>query len=180
MSKAFLKDDAQDEQIVVSARPPLPPGTPNYVTSRGLKLLNGELAELTAERTQLQSGAGDALERARRLAALHEHIEALRERLASAELVRHAPQDAPQDEVGFGATVTTRALSGKFAGETRRLTIVGVDEAAAEEERVAFVAPIARALMGHRVGDSVPMQMPRGKQVLEVAAIDYEIDYEET
>lgn len=172
MSKAFLKDDAQDEQIVVSARPPLPPGTPNYVTSRGLRLLKDELAELTAERARLQSGEGDALERARRLAALHERVDALGDRIASAELARHTQQD----EVGFGATVTTRALSGKFAGETRRFTIVGVDEAADDEERVAFVAPIARALMGHRVGDSVQMQMPRGKQVLEVVAIAYEGD----
>ena len=170
MSKAFLKDDAQDEQIIVSARPPLPPGVPNYITPRGLGLLKDELAELTVERAQLQSGEGDALERARRLAALNERVDALGDRIASAELARHTQQD----EVGFGATVTTRALSGKFAGETRRLTIVGVDEAAAEEERVAFVAPIARALMGHRVGDSVQMQMPRGKQVLEVVAIDYE------
>ena len=33
MSKAFVKeDDAQDVPLVVPARPPLPPGTPNYVT----------------------------------------------------------------------------------------------------------------------------------------------------
>lgn len=171
MSKAFLKDDAQDEQIIVAARPPLPPGIPNYVTPGGLKLLKDELAELMATRTRLQSGEGDEPERVRRLAALNERADELGERLASAKLAR---QDTPQDEVGFGATVTTRTLSGKFAGEVRRFTIVGVDEAATGEERVAFVAPIARALMGHRVGDKAQMQMPRGEQVLEVVAIDYE------
>lgn len=174
MSKAFLKDDAPDERIVVAARPPLPPGTPNYVTPRGLRLLQDELAALTTERSRLQSsvtGEGDAPQQARELGAVQERLDGLSERLSSAQLVAVAEQP---DEVGFGATVTTRALTGKFAGEESRFTVVGVDEAAAAEARVAFTAPIARALMGHKVGEQAQMETPRGRQLLEVVATEYE------
>lgn len=167
MSKAFLKDDAQDEQIAVPARPPLPPGTPNYVTPRGLRLLEAERAELSAERARLEAGAGGDLERARRLAALQERAAALEARLKSAEVVRAGPPGV----VGFGATVTVRTLSGRFAGEERRLTIVGVDEAAADEDRVAFTAPVARALTGHKAGERAQMETVRGRQTLEVVAV---------
>ncbi len=173
MSKAFLKDDAPDEHVAIIARPPLPPGTPNYVTPRGLRLLRDELAHLSAERAQLQSGvSGDAPEQARRLGAVHERLSELIERLESAQLV--APGEAQRGEVGFGATVTARTLTGKFSGEENRFTVVGVDEAADDETCVAFTAPIARALMGHKVGEQAQMQTPRGKQLLEVVATDYE------
>ncbi len=174
MSKAFLKDDAQGERIIVAARPPLPPGTPNYVTPRGLQLLQTERAALIAERARLgdgkDDGANDDAERARQLAALRERLEGLEGRLSSVQVV----QTALQGEVGFGATVTVRTLSGRFAGEERRFTVVGVDEAATDENRVAFTAPIARAPSGPKVGEKAHMQTPRGKQTLEVVAVDYE------
>jgi transcription elongation factor GreB len=168
MSKAFVKDDAHDE-VIVAARPPLPPGTPNYVTARGLSLLEAEREALLAERSRLQSAAGDDLERARGLAAVAERLEALTERLGSAQLLR--PDPARRAEVGFGSTVTTRALSGRFAGEEQRFTITGVDEAAGDDTRVAFSAPIARALQGRRLGEQVTMKMPRGEQTLEIVAL---------
>lgn len=177
MSKAFLRDDAPDEHIVVTARPPLPPGTPNYVTPRGLQLLQAELAELSAERARLQGDhsdahAGDAPQQARDLGVVQERLDGLRERLSSAQLVDAL--EARPGEVGFGATVTARTLSGKFAGEENRFTVVGVDEAAGDETRVAFTAPIARALMGHKVGEQAQMQTTRGRQLLEVVAAHYE------
>ena len=172
MSKAFLKDDAQDEGILVAARAPLPPGVPNLVTARGLELLEKEYQGLLSERTRLQTGTGNDLERARELTALQERLDALTDRLNSAQLV----SDKTPGTIGFGATVTTRALSGKFKGEEQRFRLVGVDEAAADESNssVAFLAPIARALEGHNVGEQVKMQTSRGSQVLEVVAVTYE------
>jgi transcription elongation factor GreB len=49
---------------------------------------------------------------------------------------------------------------------------VGVDEADAASGRVAFVAPLARALLGKRVGDAVTLRTPRGEEELEVVAIE--------
>src|SRR5690606_1876965 len=93
-------------------------------------------------------------------------------RLASAKVVD--PRSQPHDEVRFGATVTLRTLQGERPGEERRLTLVGVDEASAAEGRVAFTAPIARAVLGKRVGDTAALRTAHGEEQLEVVAINYE------
>ena len=72
----------------------------------------------------------------------------------------------------LGATVTVRTVSGERTGDERRLTIVGVDEADAANGRVAFVAPIARALLGCEVGEIATLQTPRGEELLEVVSVD--------
>ena len=157
MSRAFIKEDSASEEVVIPPRAPLPPGTPNWVTPRGLTLLKAELAELQAEHER----ASDP----RQLAIFQGRVDLLEGRISSAKV---APP-GKADEVGFGATVTVRTAS----GEERRLSIVGVDEASIAEGRVSFIAPIARALMGHRVGDEVKVETVRGKQVMRVVEIAY-------
>ena len=169
MSKGFTKDDAVDEPLVVPARAPLPAGTTNYVTPRGLSLLRAELGELTAARARAQAAAagGDA-DSIREATLLATRIGELEIRISSAELVDPATQ--PQSEVRFGATVTVLAED----GTARRYRIVGVDEADAAAGRIAFVSPLARALLGLRVGDVAVARTPRGDEELEVTAIIYE------
>lgn len=60
MSRAFVKNDASDERILVPSRVPLPPGTINYVTPRGMTLLREELAALEAERLEARTNRGAA------------------------------------------------------------------------------------------------------------------------
>jgi transcription elongation factor GreB len=59
-------------------------------------------------------------------------------------------------------------------GEIRQLQIVGVDEANPAAGLIAFVAPMARALLGRRAGDVVTLRAPRGPEDLEVLGIDYD------
>jgi len=75
----------------------------------------------------------------------------------------------PSDEVRFGATATVRDES----GAERCYQIVGVDEADAREGRVAFILPIARALLSRKVGELTALRTPRGEEELEVAAVSY-------
>lgn len=166
MSKAFTKDES-DPQVtdVVTPRAPLPSGTPNYVTPRGLGLLRSELAQLEAERSGLAGGDDAARRAAARLAA---RIAELEGRIATAVAIDPAAQ-AP-DRVRFGATVQVRAPDGGL----RRFQIVGVDEADPQQGRIAFVAPLARALVGQAVGAEVTFQSPRGREELEVVEILYE------
>jgi transcription elongation factor GreB len=166
MSKAFTKDDAPQAPLVIPPRAPLPPGTPNYVTAQGIALLR---AELEAERARLNGDERDP-ERARKLVVTDARIADLAARIATASVVD--PRGQPRDRVRFGATVILRTLSGDSAGEERRFVIVGVDEAAPAAGRVAFLAPIARAIMGLRVGDTATLRTPEGEQLLEVAAIE--------
>ena len=171
MSKAFTKDDAWDEPVVVPPRPPLPAGVPNYVTPRGLRLLRAELAELEAERHRLDSARSDDVEWRRHQTVMARRLAELTARLASAEVID--PRRQPHDRVRFGASVMLRTVAGDRAGEERRLSIVGVDEADASTGRVAFVAPIARAVLGCAVGETVSLDTPRGEELLEIVSIDF-------
>ena len=174
MSRAFIKEDAAGEEIIVPARAPLPAGETNHVTPRGMELLTSELAELTAEQVRLQAAEVEEPSRARRLAVLRSRIEDLEIRISGAVIAD--PGAAPRDEVGFGATVTALNLGGKFAGDEIRVTIVGVDEAEPEQGLVAFTAPIARALLGRRRGERVSLKLGGGEQTLEVTGFGYDVD----
>lgn len=167
MSRAFVNEDDVVGQPVVPPRASLPPGVPNYVTARGLELLHAERAELEAERARIDADRSDEAERTRGLNYISIRLADLSARISSARLVKSENQ--PQDEVRFGAAVTLRTRT----GEERRFTIVGVDEASASEGRIAFTAPVARAILGMRVGEEATLRTPRGEEVLEVVAINY-------
>jgi len=146
VSKAFTKDDRPDEPLVLRRRPALPEGVPNYVTPRGLRLLREHLAQ------------AEGAQRAE-----------LEQRLASAVL---APPAGERGDIRFGAHVTLRSAD----GQVRTVQIVGVDEADPAAGSIAFVAPLARALLGHRAGDTVTVRAPGGAEDLEVTAVDYEAE----
>lgn len=166
-SKAFTSEETPDDPIVVPPRAPLPAGVPNYVTARGLMLLRDELADFERERNALATTPLDDFAGERRRKVLTAKIAALTGRIASAELVD--PRRQAREQVRFGATVTVR----DDAGETARYTIVGVDEAAPAEGRIAFLAPLARALTGLGVGDTARLETGAGFRELVVEAIEY-------
>ena len=172
MSRAFVKEDDAGEPPIIPPRAALPPGTPNYVTPQGLEKLRAELAELEAERSQVESNRENEADRTRQLTVLNGKLSALTARLASAKVVE--PLNQPADEVRFGATVSLRTRSGGKPGMTRRFTIVGVDEASVEEGLIAFVAPIARAVTGARMGDIVKLRLGRVEEEVEVVEIRYD------
>lgn len=167
MSKAFTSEETPDDPIVVPPRAPLPSGVPNYVTARGLARLRAELAALERERAALADDGSEDGERARRLARNTGRIAALAERIASAQVVD--PRLQPRDDVRFGATVTLRTEEDARV----RYTIVGVDEADPAAGRIAFLAPLAHALTGLRVGDTATLRTAQGERTLEIEAIDY-------
>jgi transcription elongation factor GreB len=172
MSRAFVKDDADRESVVVTHRAPLPEGLPNLVTPAGMAALRREHEELRAERRALL-GNGEAQDAVRRLAALADEIDALEARLASAQVVQ---TPAPgTTEVRVGATVTVRdvAASDGPAGRTDRFTIVGVDEADPLEGKVAFTAPVAQASLGRHVGDEAMAEVGDATRRFRIEAVDY-------
>ncbi|MBD2703494.1 GreA/GreB family elongation factor [Spirosoma sp. BT702] len=172
MSSAFLKNETADAPVVIPARAPLPPGTPNYVTPHGLVLLRSELTDLETKRAHLQATeVDDENERSRRLAWLNGSIANLNQRISSARVV-----DAQeQDRIRFGATVGLRIQTGKLAGTERQFTIVGVDQANATQGLIAFTAPLAKTLQGKRIGETVMVPSLQGKEQMEVISIRYGI-----
>ena len=166
VNKAFTKEDESLEPALVPPRASLPAGTPNYVTARGLELLQAELSRLDDERAKVDRTIKPE-ECAIQLGRLAAQRNALEERIAAATLVDVAKQ--PRNEVRFGASVDVRTAAGKL----RTYRIVGVDEAEPTAGLVAFVSPLARALLGRNVGEIVTVRTPRGEDELEVVCIVY-------
>lgn len=167
MSKAFTKEDVQDQPLFVPARAPLPEGVPNYVTAHGLMLLQEERREWLAERGRVESSSTGEEERKLELGAIAQRLAELDARLASATVVDLSKQ--PRDEVRFGARVTVLT----DADEKRQYQIVGVDEADAAKGKVSFLSPIARAMIGLQVGDEASLKVARGMETLEIVKIEY-------
>ncbi|MDQ2792571.1 MAG: GreA/GreB family elongation factor [Bacteroidota bacterium] len=171
MSRGFTREDDAQTPPIIPPRAALPPGTPNYVTPAGLEQLRAELATLEAERALAEADHSNDTDRTHRLSRCNGRLALLLERLGSAKVV--VPAGRPPKEVRFGATVTLRTISGGEVGFERKFTIVGVDEADVALGKVAFVAPIARAVQGAKLRQQVPLKLGPQAEVVEVAGIAY-------
>ena len=171
MSRGFVKEDDAQTPPIIPPRAALPAGTLNYVTPAGLAQLRAELAALEMARAQAEASHDNDTDRTRQLSLHNGRLALLIERLASARLVDPAGQ--PTGEVRFGATVTLRTVSGGKVGFERTFTIVGVDEADVVLGRVAFVAPIARAVQGLKLGKTATLQLGPKPETVEVVRIEY-------
>lgn len=161
MSRAFVNEDAGNDRPDLPERP-VPPG-PNFVTPRGLAALQRSLAACQSELTRLKARA----ERLDKLpeAAAERDIRWLEARLKAAVTIDPAAHDLT--EVAFGLAVTVADEDGR---ETT-YEITGEDEADARIGRIAPNAPLARALLGAQVGDSVTWARPVGDRQLEILRI---------
>jgi transcription elongation factor GreB len=186
MSKAFVKesddeDDLPDEPPETLAA--LPIGAKNYITPDGLRRLQDELKHLQQiERPKVvdivswaagngdRSENGDYIYGKKRLREIDRRSRFLAKRLEIAEVVDPARQ-AHLDRVFFGATVTYANQT----GDERTVAIVGVDEVDADNGKVSWVSPIARALMKAREGEIVELRTPHGVEPIEVVEIRYDI-----
>ena len=171
MSRGFVKEDDAQTPPIVPPRAALPAGTPNYVTPNGLLQLQAELAELETTRAQAAANRDNDTDRSHRLSLLNGRLALLTDRLATAKVID--PTTQPPGEVRFGATVTLHTLSGGKVGFERTLTLVGVDEADVAAGKVGFVAPIARALVGAKLGEVVTLPLGPKPETVEVAHISY-------
>ena len=165
MSRAFVKESDEDSASEELPERPLGPG-PNYVTARGLEALRARLKELREERERLAAAAEPMAKQ--RLAEVKRDIRYFTAQLDRVTLVDMAGQ--PRDEVHFGARVTIRDEGGR----DHSFHIVGDDEADVAGGSISWASPLARALIGARVGDTVKWQRPAGASEVEIVAIDYD------
>jgi transcription elongation factor GreB len=165
VSKAFTKDDDAGTPQFVRSRPPVPQGTPNYVTPRGLAALRAEHVRLEEQRARWEA-AGDTAA----AGAISARIVELDARIGSAVVVASPAAGQARETVRFGASV---AVVGE-GGVERHFQIVGVDEADAAAGRIAFTAPLARALLGRRVGDLAEVDTVHGEETWSIRAIGYD------
>ena len=154
---------------------------PRFITPVGFARIRGEYDELFGiERPKLvetiawaaangdRSENGDYIYGRKRLRELDRRLAYLGKVMKNAKVVDPASQSA-RDQVRCGATV-------ELADEDdnrRTLTIVGDDEADATSGMIGWSAPLARALVGARIGDERVVRLPSGEKSYEVMRIDY-------
>ncbi len=73
------------------------------------------------------------------------------------------------DRVTFGSAVVLEDESGK----EYRYQIVGSDEADPPRGRISILAPLARTLIGKKVGDTVTAQLPAGTKTFEILKANF-------
>lgn len=139
MSVAFRRE-SDDEHKEPEFELPIAVG-PNLLTPRGLRLLGEEVAQLET--------AIAAIDDADARKKLQRRLRYFLTRQSTAE-VQAPPADG---SVGIGSCVAYR-----LNGTEKTITIVGGDEADPARGYIAFSAPLARALMGAEVGESVEYQ----------------------
>jgi len=166
MSRGFVKEDDLEHAGTDLPERPLSEH-PNYVTPLGLQQLQQQSATLDQQRQALAPRKDDQIAQ-QRLAMVERDMRYISARLEQAILVE--PANQAKDAVLFGARVTVEDEE----GETQLFTIVGEDEADIAANKVSWVSPLAKALLGHKIGDSVTWQRPAGNLMLEITAISYE------
>src|SRR6185436_1269872 len=149
---------------------------PRFITSEGLARIRAEYDELFGvERPKMvevvswAASLGDRSENAdylygkKRLREIDRRLAHLARIMKAAKVVDPARQE-DRSQVRFGATV-------ELADEDdnrRTLIIVGDDEADAAAGRIGWSAPLARALIGARVGDERIVRLPAGEKSYEL------------
>ena len=152
-----------------------------FITPEGLARIRAEYDELfgverpkIVETVSWAASLGDRSENAdyiygtRRLREIDRRLGYLAKVMKQSKVVDPATQPT-RDQVRFGATVELTDED----DQRRTVTIVGDDEANASAGRIGWSAPIARSLIGTRVGDERVVRLPSGEKSYEVVEIRY-------
>ena len=154
---------------------------PRFITPHGFARIRAEYEQLfSSERPKLvetiawaaangdRSENGDYIYGRKRLREIDRRLGYLSKVMKSAKIVDPARQEQ-RDTVRFGATIELADEN----DDRRIITLVGEDEADATSGQVSWAAPIARALVGARVGDERIVRLPAGEKSYEIMRISY-------
>lgn len=164
MSKAFTKEDDGAEDIRLDDLPQSP--NPNYVTPAGLAALKNRLKARKTDLSEL-CAKDDRFDSQRPVALAERDIRFLQGRIDRAILVD--PKDQPPNLVAFGAKVEVIDEN----ATCRTFRIVGEDESDPSQGLIAPYSPLALALIGSRVGNTVEWRKPAGTVELTIKLIRY-------
>ena len=137
-----------------------------------LELLKGEkrreiaqqLAEARAHGVLSENAEYDAAKEAR--AHNEKRIAELEETLINAQIIDEGAM--PKDEALLGAMVKVKDQS---SGAEYDYVLVSEEESDFENDRISVSSPVGQALLGHKVGDVVDIQVPAGTIKYEIIEI---------
>jgi transcription elongation GreA/GreB family factor len=166
MSRAFVKES--DDDLAAGELPERPlPEHVNYVTPKGLELLQTRVRELTLRHETLKRQSEEDSEARQKLRETDRDLRYFNAQLDRATLVDTANQ--PRDRVHFGAIVKIEDKE----GNEQEFSLVGDDEADVSSGRISWASPLARAMIGSKVGDTVVWRRPAGETEVYIVDIRY-------
>lgn len=154
-------------------------GKVTYITEEGLKKMKEELDRLiNIERPAISKMIGEAIEKgdisenAEYDAAkdaqgmLEAKIALLGGKIATARIIDESKIDTSCVQILNKVTIRN-----KINNATMQYTIVSEHEANLKEGKISIQTPIAKGLMGKKLGDVVEIQVPSGKMQFEIVDI---------
>lgn len=151
------------------------------MTAAGFNRLQEELKHLkTVERPAVIKAIAEAREHGdlsenaeyhaarERQSFIEGRVSELEDKISRAEVID--PAKLSGSTVKFGATVT---LADEDTDEESTYQIVGQDESDVKNRMLSISSPLARALIGKSVGDSVEVSTPGGSKLYEVVAVEF-------
>jgi transcription elongation factor GreB len=165
MSRAFVKEDDQEEAPFIPPRAALPNSVVNYVTPNGMSQLYNEKDSLIDQREKIQALEDEKIRR-HELAIVNGKLSLLEQRINSARVI--LPDDQPQNEIRFGAIVEL-SIDNKIS----TFQIVGADESNVKDGKIAFFSPIAKTIMGKKKDDKAVLILGKEKRSIEIKQISY-------
>ena len=166
MSRAFVKESDDDNAAGELPERPLPAHA-NYVTARGLELLQARVRELTDSHEQLKRQSEEDSEARQKVREIERDLRYFRSQLERATLVDTANQ--PHEQVHFGAIVKIEDEE----GAVQEFAIVGDDEADVAAGKISWASPLAHAMIGAKIGDTVVWRRPAGEAEVSIIDIRY-------
>lgn len=141
MSKAFTREDDGEQQADVLPERAISPH-PNLVTAEGLAQMEETIVRLNQE-----YGAGKGTGEASSSARVARDLRYWSARRTTAQLT----EPKPASQVQFGSRVSIQRADGL----TKSYRIVGTDEGDPSQGKLSYASPLAQALMGKEIGDTV-------------------------
>lgn len=151
------------------------------MTIRGKALLEAELKKLLLEERpsvilaiEEARAQGDISENAEYEAAkerqgmIEGRIAEIQGKLAGAEVIDVSL--IKSDRVVFGAHIKAIDVD---TDEEISYQIVGVDESDVKKGMISILSPLARAMIGKKVGDTVTVQSPKGDKEFEIISFEF-------
>jgi len=154
-------------------------GKVTYVTEEGLRNMKEELDRLTRiERPAISKAIGEAIEKgdisenAEYDAAkdaqgmLEAKIAILSSKIATTRIIDESKIDTSSVQMMNKVTIRN-----KISNATMQYTIVSEPEANLKLGKISIQTPIAKGLLGKKLGDVVEIQVPSGKMEFEIIDI---------
>jgi transcription elongation factor GreA len=157
-----------------------------YLSEKGYIELKAEIDRLDklvkrdiAKEIAAAADHGDLKENAEYAAAKEKQtyyankLRRLQERFSGANVVRRE-ELLPEDAVTFGKRVKIKDVN---SDAERVCTILGEGETDPDKGIIAYTSPLARALIGKKMGEVVDVELPRGTKTYEIREVEFCEDF---